>query len=107
MDLIQHLERQREFSLRTFGPGHRVLGVIDHIRKELVEVMEDHAAGKPTLPEWVDVIMLALDGAWRSGATPTEISEALAAKLARNKQRDWPDWRTADPEKAIEHIRSA
>jgi hypothetical protein len=101
-NLIAHLERQREFSMRAFGPGTRAKGVVDHIRKELVEI-ENH----PTdLDEWIDVAMLAFDGAWRAGFEPTEIVAAFKAKLAKNERREWPDWRTADPEKAIEHVRS-
>lgn len=105
-DLHEHLHRQREFSERKFGPGERLAGVIDHIRRELAEVEKAAADGEPTLPEWVDVIILALDGAWRSGATPQEISAAIAAKQARNEARMWPDWRSADPDKAIEHDRT-
>ena len=105
-DLVQHLHRQIEFSGHTFGPGDRTAGVCDHIRKELVEVQADAAAGVATLPEWVDVIILALDGAWRSGATPQQIVDAIEAKQTRNEGRRWPDWHTADPNKAIEHDRS-
>lgn len=105
-DLHEHLHRQREFSERTFGPGERLAGVIDRIRKELVEVEKAAADGDPTLPEWVDVIILALDGAWRSGATPQAIAAAIADKQARNEARRWPDWRSADPGKAIEHDRA-
>jgi len=101
-DLIDHLERQRAFSERTFGPGQRTKGVIDHIRKELTEIEAD-----PTdIKEWVDVILLALDGAWRAGWEPAAIADAIAAKQAKNEARTWPDWRTADPDKAIEHDRS-
>lgn len=101
-DLLAHLRRQAEWSERTFGPGGRVQGVCDHIRKELVEV---EAEGGP-LSEWVDVIILGLDGAWRSGATPEQIAVAIMAKQRKNELRNWPDWRTADPSKAIEHVRS-
>jgi hypothetical protein len=31
---------------------------------------------------------------------------ALKAKQTKNENREWPDWRTAAPGKAIEHIRS-
>ena len=31
---------------------------------------------------------------------------AIKAKQARNEARTWPDWRTASPDKAIEHDRS-
>ena len=99
-DLVAHLYQQRKFSLNTFGPGARTAGVSDHIRKELEEIRAN-----PALEEWVDVILLALDGAWRSGATPEMIATAIAQKQARNERRKWPDWRTADPNKAIEHDR--
>ena len=105
-DLVQHLHRQVAFSARTFGPGDRTDGVCDHIRKELAEVQADFAAGASTLPEWVDVIILALDGAWRSGATPEQIVEAIVAKQTKNEGRKWPDWRAAPLGKAIEHDRS-
>jgi len=105
-DLVEHLRRQIEFSGRTYGPGDRTSGVCDHIRKELAEVQADAAAGVPTLPEWVDVIILSFDGAWRSGATPEQIVAAIEAKQTKNEGRKWPDWRTAEPGKAIEHDRS-
>jgi Protein of unknown function (DUF550) len=101
-DLIAHLERQRAFSRETFGPGARTKGVLDHIRKELAEIEADPA----DISEWVDVIILAFDGAWRAGWEPIEIVAAIVAKQAKNEARTWPDWRTADPEKAIEHDRS-
>jgi len=101
-DFEAHLARQAAFSALTFGPGARTEGICDHIRKELVEV----AAAPGDLKEWIDVAILALDGAWRCGATPAQIIEALVAKQIRNEGRAWPDWRTADPAKAIEHDRS-
>jgi protein-tyrosine-phosphatase len=102
-DLVAHLHRQRAFSERTFGPGARTKGVVDHIRKELTEIEAD-----PTdIMEWVDVIILAFDGAWRAGWEPEAIVAAIVAKQTRNEGRAWPDWRTADPDKAIEHDRSA
>lgn len=102
-DLAAHLRRQAAFSERTFGPGKRVAGICDHIRKELVEVEQSGGS----LGEWVDVIILGLDGAWRSGATPEQIVTAIKAKQSKNECRRWPDWRTVDADKAIEHDRSA
>lgn len=101
-DLVAHLERQRQFSFRTFGPGSRTKGVVDHIRKELVEIEQT----PHDLEEWVDLIMLACDGAWRSGHSPEQIALGLSLKLAKNERRTWPDWRSVDPDKAIEHDRS-
>ena len=101
-DLIGHLHRQHSFSLKTFGPGHRTKGVIDHIRKELVEV-----EGAPLdLKEWVDAITLGFDGALRAGHSPAAIVAQLSATLTRNEGRVWPDWRTQPADKAIEHDRS-
>ena len=96
-----HIDRQRVWSENTFGPYPRLAGVIDHIRRELVEVAE---SGND-LSEWVDVLMLAFDGACGSGASSQAIIDAFMAKLEVNQARTWPDWRTADRSKAIEHVR--
>jgi len=101
-DFLAHLQRQRNWSEKTFGPGARTAGVCDHIRKELIEIEADPGDTK----EWIDVVILGLDGAWRSGATPQQIIDAIVAKQTKNENREWPDWRTADPDKAIEHVRS-
>lgn len=101
LDLVAHMHRARAFSLRTFGPGARTKGVIDHIRKELLEI----EAAPSDIEEWVDVVILALDGAWRSGATPEQIAKAISDKQAKNEARNWPDWRTAPTDKAIEHVK--
>lgn len=101
-DMEAHLERQRAWSRETFGMLQRPAGVIDHIRKELLEIEAD-----PTdLEEWVDVIILAFDGAWRAGWEPADILKAIVAKQTKNESRVWPDWRTADPDKTIEHDRT-
>jgi hypothetical protein len=97
-----HLAHQREWSTATFGPGFRA-GVVDHIRKELVEIEADPL----DLAEWVDVIILGFDGAWRAGHEPQAIIDAIKGKQARNEARTWPDWRTMSSDKAIEHDRSA
>lgn len=101
MNLVEYLERQVEWSTRVFGPGDRTAGVLDHIRKELDEV----AAAPGDLEEWIDLAILAFDGAWRNGHSPEAIAAALEAKQVKNAARKWPDWRTAEPGKAIEHVR--
>jgi Protein of unknown function (DUF550) len=131
MNLEEHLKRQIAFSRATFGPGERTAGVIDHIRKELVEVEElifacdDYGQEKDGLDrgaEWVDVVILALDGLTRSllewqldnsfeGDLDIEKTAKLACEMIlekqnRNELRTWPDWRKADPNKAIEHDRT-
>ena len=114
MDLKQHLIRQMVFSKATFGDGERREGVLDHITKEIEEVRK--ADGDSA--EWVDIVILSLDGLtrrlWSVGNyknSADEIADTaikmIVAKQGRNERRDWPDWRTAEPNKAIEHIRSS
>ena len=101
-DLVAHIYRARAWSRANFGPGQRTAGLIDHIAKELKEI----EASPNDLSEWIDVMILALDGAWRAGYSPEEIAAALSAKQEKNEGRIWPDWRTAAPDKAIEHVRA-
>lgn len=96
----QHLRRQAAWSRLTFGPGPRVAGILAHIRKELEEV----EANPTDLTEWADVVILALDGAWRAGGEPQQIIDTIRAKQTENEARTWPDWRTADPDAPIEHV---
>lgn len=114
MDLEQHLLRQMAFSHATFGPGRRTKGVIDHIRKELAEV----EASDGSSHEWVDVVILALDGLTRqiaftnagrvdADAVARAVCTLIRRKQTRNEERAWPDWRKADPDRAIEHDRTA
>lgn len=97
-DLVAHLAHQREWSATTFGPaGCRTpedptAGVRDHLARELAEVSGDPG----DLEEWIDVVILAFDGAWRAGHEPEEIVSALIAKQAKNEARSWPDWRTVE-----------
>jgi hypothetical protein len=79
----------------------RTKGITDHIRKELLEI----EAEPYDLAEWVDVIVLAFDGAWRAGWEPREIIEAIKAKQKKNEERVWPDWRLRSEDEAIEHVK--
>lgn len=99
--LSHHLARQLHWSLQTFGPGERTVGIVDHIFKELTEVEDTDGQD---LMEWIDVIILACDGAMRAGFTPQQVADALDEKQTINENRRWPNWRTAEPGKVIEHI---
>ena len=117
MNLEQHLLRQIAFSKQTFGPGRRTVGVSDHISRELGEVLA--ASDYTRAEEWVDVTILALDGLTRElafmetgGQRDPEMVASLAVAMIEEKQtinesREWPDYRTADQNKAIEHIKAA
>lgn len=127
-DMIAHLTRQAAVSRATFGPGPRTKGVSNHIRKELKEVEDVYLAndGHPeeepdaqvhvsAAHEWADVAILGLDGLMRAlwAAYPHWSAQDVAKmavstivqKQGKNERRVWPDWRTADPDAAIEHVR--
>ncbi len=97
----EYLNRTKDFSEKTFGPGYRYRGILDHIKKEIKEIEADPS----DLEEWVDIIILAFDGAWRSGADPQDIIDMIYYKQEKNEKRNWPDWRTVPLNKAIEHIK--
>ncbi len=91
----------RQWNIATFGPGTRTRGTLDHLRKEMREI-----EAKPDDPdEWCDIILLGLNGLIRLGLDGRQALERLKAKQARNEERRWPDWRSADPDKAIEHVK--
>jgi hypothetical protein len=101
-DLVAYLHRQWAWSKETFGPALRTKGIVQHITKELREIeAEPH-----DLAEWVDVIILAMDGFWRHGGKPEDLLPAMQAKQDRNFARTWPDWRTMGEDQAIEHDRT-
>lgn len=120
-DMIAHLTRQAAFSRATFGPGPRTKGVLDHIAKEIEEVREfdltwpNEPNHEAMSKEWVDIAILGLDGLTRSiwAAEPhwtadwvaEEAVKMILAKQGKNERRDWPDWRTAPADAAIEHVR--
>ena len=112
LDLERHIARQIAFSVKAFGPGERSAGVIAHVRKELEEI-EAEAGPADRAAKWVDVVILGLDGLWRAlaasgvppGVAPGKIAHMLVVKQGDNEARDWPDWRTASPDRPIEHVR--
>ncbi len=127
--LEEHLRRQREFSLRTFGPGESTARLLAHLRKELDEVEAAEvkvqriaadlisdpdsacsqgdldAARAARLREWIDVVILGFDGALRASFSPGEVVRALLDKQAEIEARRWPDWRSMPDGAPIEHVR--
>jgi hypothetical protein len=100
MDLIEYITKQISWSGSTFGKGRRTEGILKHIAKESEEIRENPL----DLIEWVDIITLAIDGAWRAGYSPDHIFNAMKDKLEVNINREWnvPD----SENEAVEHIRT-
>lgn len=114
LDLTQHIARQMAFSRGTFGPGPFTARVVEHIKTELKEITE--ASEKSQLDasrEWVDVVLLGLDGLTRSlaasfawEAVPSLATAMIVEKQGANEQRTWPNWRDVPEDQPIEHDRS-
>lgn len=98
-DLTSILAAQAKWSASVFGPGPRTEGNCRHIEKELAEVR----ANPTDLYEWIDIAMLAFDGAWRAGHSPAEIEAAYRAKLSKNIARIWPEPNGQDA--PVEHVK--
>lgn len=118
MRFIDYLLRQIIWSRATFGPGRRTEGILQHMEKEIAEVRESN--GDPS--EWVDLVILALDGLWRScmyklvsegGELKRNVDDtaefarvSLYVKQEKNEDRIWPAWQTRTQDEPIEHDRS-
>lgn len=102
--LALFVDAMRPWSLATFGTGERTAQTIAHLRKEIAEVER----APSDITEWVDIILLAIDGARRSAyATGSELVAAMVSKQVENSRRTWPDWRTVPEDEPIEHVRES
>lgn len=103
----------RDFMVRVFtwgldtrGDGPNTERICNHIRKELKEI----EAKPKDLEEWIDILFLGLDGAFRCKGgygeyhTPDEIMDMLEYKLDKNQRRKWII--PTDPTQPIEHDRT-
>ena len=101
-DFAAFADAKAKWAAATFGP-QSFKGLRKHLEKELDELEADPG----DLVEWIDLILLALDGAMRVGAKATgaDVVNALIEKMAANRVRTWPDWRTLSPDDPREHVR--
>ena len=101
VNLLTYILKQRAWSERTFGPPKfsDTERLIAHIKKELVEIQQHPA----DCEEWADVIILAIEGAWRVGHSPLSITSTLQLKQEKNFTRKWVI--PTDPTLPIEHDR--
>ncbi len=98
-DLGIYLIKQKQWSLKTFGNAKRTVGIIKHIKKELLEIRKQ----PDDLIEWIDVIILGMDGYWRHGGEPMKIMDVLLSKQNINFKRKYPFPNSED--EPSEHIR--
>ena len=100
--LYDYIGRHITWSIKTFGEGDHLEGLLNHIEKEIQEVRAEISPVERT-KELVDIIILAIDAMWRQGFTSGEIVNMLLDKQNVNAQRNWP--KITDPSKPTEHIR--
>lgn len=97
--LAAFVQRGGEWSRRTFGEGRRTVGICRHISKELAEIQADPDDTR----EWIDVILLAIDGYRRHGGKPEQLAAMLQWKQDHNMEREWPPILPED--QPVEHIK--
>jgi len=76
------------------------VGLTKHIEKECAEIR----AAPEDLTEWIDVIILGLDGYWRAGGSPEILQLLLQTKQDKNIAREWGPPGSED--QPNEHIRT-
>lgn len=101
-DFIDYFRRHQAWSVETFGPDHaRRVGVLEHLRMELVEL----EFAPDDVAEMADIAILLIDYVWRSGVSAEAFGQALEDKQKRNQDRSWPDWRDQPSDQPIQHIK--
>jgi hypothetical protein len=76
--LLDYLHAHNEWSARTFGTDQRTTSIITHIRNEIVEVRNT----PHDLIEYIDIVILAFDGAFVTNHQPTHVVHALQGPLS-------------------------
>jgi len=99
MDRIQKLQDSiAKWSDETFGTDDRTIGILNHLKEEVEEVIEakDNYEQDPTgitqarlASEFADCLILLLDSARKSGFDTGLILQASEHKMQINKTREW------------------
>lgn len=78
--LLEIAKRISVFIVGRFGPMGRdyTEGILDHIR---IKCEEARFADGRDVEEWVDIVILAIGGALRTGFSPEIITEAISSKM--------------------------
>lgn len=100
--LYDFVQSKGDHSYEVFGPNMTPLGVLNHLKTEVIELEENYA----DIEEWCDVILLGIDGALRScDFNVPVVVYSLGKKFNKVRSRTYPDWRDVDPNSAIFHVK--
>ena len=83
-----YMEAQAEVSADKFGYPTAETDC-ERITQKIKDELEEVSADPYDLEEWIDVIILALDGYWRHGGEPKHIVSHLVNKLEKIKGRNY------------------
>lgn len=89
-----------EFSDKTFGKSRSFYGPLQHLQKEVKELLENPSDDH----EYADCLLLLIDAYRRKGGTAHRLLNACFEKLEINKERKWPD--QPDENGVFEHVKS-
>jgi len=78
---LRYLRDLRHWSHKTFGPNPRPHGLLSYFRKENNAETE---GDRTLLSLWIDMVIVGLDGAWRTGAEPETIIWHLIDRASKN-----------------------
>jgi len=96
------VNRQRTWSTTQFGESVDLPRILNHITEATGDVEKEPAR----LHNWIDIVLLAMDGAWRAGHSPKEVVQAIQDVQVRNIMRDWQNPGDLPIGEPIKHIRS-
>ena len=99
MERIQRLQDNiAEWSDASFGTDDRTIGILNHLKEEIEEVVEakNNYEEDPTgilqarmASEFADCLILILDAARKSDLDTTLLLQAAEHKMQINRNREW------------------
>lgn len=71
--IVSHLEKQIEFSKKNYDDENQFDKILLYLYKTVSDVKDNHNI----LKNWTDVIVVSLDGSWRTGHDKEKIANEL------------------------------
>jgi len=101
MERIQKLQNNiAEWSDKTFGGSDRTIGILNHLKEEVLEVIEakelfekdpNGITQQKMASEFADCLILILDAARKSDLNTDLLLQAAEYKMQINYKREWKE----------------
>ena len=98
LDFTQFQKEHGEWSDKTFGENRKPTAPLNHLKKEVQEVLEQPY----DIEEYADCFLLLMDSARLSGFNMDDLYFASQQKFNKNKNRTWGK---PDENGVVEHVR--